>query len=129
MNRPRVLVVQPRLPVSAIPASFRFYRDVLEFDCAHPDPSDADGFVIVHRDGFGIQLVRPQPGHTSERVTLWIHVADAAAEHERIKDRASIEWGPEVYWYGSREFAVLDPDGHRIIFSSPTQDPPTCPQE
>ena len=59
-------------------------------------------------------------------MTVWIQVADCLAEHARIKGHAPIEWGPEVYWYGCREFAVLDPDGHRIIFSSPTEESPTC---
>ena len=126
VNKPRVLTVQPRLAVSGLSTSCRFYRDVLGFESAHPDPSDSDGFVIVQRDGFGLQLVLAHPGQPTAQTTVWIQVADAATEHERVKVHATIEWGPEVYWYGSREFAVLDPDGHRMIFSSPTHDPPTC---
>jgi catechol 2,3-dioxygenase-like lactoylglutathione lyase family enzyme len=122
----RVLTVQPRLSVSSISASCRFYRDALGFECGQQDPTDSDGFVIVQRDGFGIQLCLARPGHPRELTTVWVQVSDAAAEHERVKALAAIEWGPEVYWYGCREFAVLDPDGHRVIFSSPTQEPPTC---
>ena len=40
-----------------------------------------------------------------------------------------IEWGPEVYWYGRREFAIRDPSGYLIIFSEATTDPPTCRDE
>jgi catechol 2,3-dioxygenase-like lactoylglutathione lyase family enzyme len=126
VDRPRLRAVQPRLEVAGLATSYQFYREVLGFESAHRAPSDSDGFVIVQRDGFGIQLVMARPHQAAARTTVWIHVADAAQEHERVKAHAAIEWGPEVYWYGSREFAVLDPDGHRIIFSSPTNDPPTC---
>lgn len=129
MNKPRVLAMQPRLPVASLATSSRFYRDVLGFECAHPDPTDADGFVIVHRDGFGVQLVLARPDEPAPRVTIWAQVDDAAAEHERVKARAVIEWGPEVYWYGCREFSVRDPDGHSVIFSSPTSEPPSCADE
>lgn len=50
----------------------------------------------------------------------------AQAEHEHLKDVATIEWGPEAYWYGCREFSVRDPDGHHLIFSSRTDEAPTC---
>lgn len=129
MDKPRIQAIQPRLAVASIPASWRFYRDALGFACAHPDPSDSDGFVIVQRDGLGLQLVLARADQSPGQATVWIQVADAAAEHERVKVHAAIEWGPEVYWYGCREFAVLDPDGHRIIFSSPTSEPPTCSDE
>lgn len=122
----RLQAIQPRLAVASISASCRFYREALDFDCGVQNPSDSDGFVIVQRDGFGIQLVLAGSGQTVAAATVWVQVADAAAEHERVKSLAAIEWGPEVYWYGCREFAVLDPDGHRVIFSSPTRDPPTC---
>ena len=37
-----------------------------------------------------------------------------------------VEWGPEVYAYGRREFAVRDPTGAMLIFSEETDDPATC---
>jgi hypothetical protein len=60
---PRVLALQPRLPVRSVAASWRFYRDALGFSCAQPELSDSDGFAIVHRDGLALQLVhRMGPG-------------------------------------------------------------------
>ena len=123
----RVLNIQPRLPVATFGVSYKFYRDVLGFECAGEEPGDADGFAILKRDGVGLQLVTASADHPAGRMTIWISVQDAQAEYERLKGRTEIEWGPEVYWYGCREFAVLDPDGHRIIFSSATDEPPTCP--
>jgi catechol 2,3-dioxygenase-like lactoylglutathione lyase family enzyme len=124
-----VLNIQPRLPVARLGLSYRFYHDVLGFRCTDVEPGDADGFAILERDGVGLQLVAASADHPPGRMTIWIGVQDAQAEHVRLKDRTTVEWGPEVYWYGRREFAVLDPDGHRIIFSSPTSEPPTCTGE
>jgi catechol 2,3-dioxygenase-like lactoylglutathione lyase family enzyme len=128
MNPTHAAEIQPRLPVTSLQTSYRFFHDVLSF--ASPGkPSESERFAILHRDGIGLQLVMVSSDHPAGRMTVWIQVADALAEYERIKGRAIIEWGPEVYWYGYREFAVLDPDGHRIIFSSPTDEPPTCKKE
>ena len=128
-NLPHLLTLQPRLPVSSITASCQFYCENLGFECTQPPAADSDGFAIVHRDGLGIQLVQPNPDHPSGPVTLWIQVDDASVEYERVKGRVPIEWGPEVYWYGCREFSVQDPDGHHLIFSSTTNEAPTCAKE
>ena len=37
----------------------------------------------------------------------------------------AVEWGPEVYGYGRREFAIKDCNGYLLTFSAPTSDPPT----
>lgn len=126
MGRSTVRALEPRLPVTDLAVSYRFYRDALGFASRQPEPSNADGFLIVYRDGFALQLVVAQGAGSLAPMTVWMQVGDAAAEHEQVRVLTPIEWGPEVYWYGCREFAVLDPDGHRIIFSSPTNDPPTC---
>jgi len=129
MNLTHALEIQPRLPVSALRASYRFYHDVLGFFDVHGEPFASDDFVMLKRGSIGLQLVTANADHPAGRMTVWIQVEDALAEHDRVKGLASIEWGPEVYWYDCREFAVLDPDGHRIIFSSPTDEPPTCKEE
>lgn len=46
--------------------------------------------------------------------------------HAAIEDEAKVIWGPEVYSYGMREFAIEDPNGYRIALCEPTDDPPTC---
>ena len=58
-------------------------------------------------------------------MTLYLDVEDALAMHEELQGRVAIEWGPEVYFYQRREFAFRDPDGHLIIISEETDDPPT----
>ena len=51
---------------------------------------------------------------------------DCNAWHQRLKDKVKVEWGPDVFFYQRREFAFRDPDGHLLIFSEETDDPPTC---
>jgi catechol 2,3-dioxygenase-like lactoylglutathione lyase family enzyme len=128
-NLPRIVSHQPRLPVRSLSASWRFYRDVLGFECAVAEPSDSDGFLVIHRESLALQLVTADQDHPSGPLTIWIHIDDAVSEHERVRALATIEWGPEVYWYGCREFSVLDPDGHHLIFSSPSSEEPTCSNE
>ena len=129
MSPTQAIKLQPRLPVTALLASYRFYHDVLGFACPNGEPCESESFAILQRDSAGLQLVTASADHPAGRMTVWLQVADALAEFNRVKDRASVEWEPEVYWYGCREFAVLDPDGHRIIFSSPTDEPATCKED
>lgn len=56
---------------------------------------------------------------------LSIEVIDARALHALLEPTVPIEWGPEVYSYGRREFAIRDPDRYVIIFTEPTDEPPT----
>lgn len=56
---------------------------------------------------------------------LYIEVTDSQMLHDSVKTRLPIEWGPEVYSYRRREFAVRDPDGYLLIFTETTNDPPT----
>jgi catechol 2,3-dioxygenase-like lactoylglutathione lyase family enzyme len=125
----RILAIQPRLPVAELGASCRFYRDLLGFAGEGGESGDSAGFAILERDDVGLQLVTASADHPAGRMTIWLGVQDARSEHERLKGRTAIEWGPEVYWYGCCEFAILDPDGHRIIFSSRSDEPPTCTGE
>ena len=57
---------------------------------------------------------------------LWLDVEEVEEWHAQIGKDVHIEWGPEVYWYGRREFGFRDPDRHWIILSEVTHDPPTC---
>lgn len=46
--------------------------------------------------------------------------------HGDIATRVAIEWGPEVYFYGRREFGFRDPDGNLIVLSEKTDAAVTC---
>jgi len=87
---------------------------------------EIDGFAILRKNDIGIQLVTWSSAHPLSPVTIWIDVIGVTALYESAKDSLSVEWGPEVYSYGRREFCVSDPDRHQIIFSEVTTDPISC---
>jgi catechol 2,3-dioxygenase-like lactoylglutathione lyase family enzyme len=122
----RFLGTSPRLPIRSLEGTLRFYEDILGFEAGDPWPEDDPTFVVMRRDDVVLQFSLAQPGEAVGHVTVALNVSDARAVHAAVKDRVTIEWGPEVYWYGRREFSFRDPDGYPIIISAETSDPPDC---
>ena len=124
----RILRVTPRLPVTDLARTVGFYTEMLGFRAAPPWPADAPTFVVLEQDEMSLQFYtgeQPEAEPTGHG-TIYFDVSDVRAMHRALSGHLPIEWGPEVYWYGRREFAVRDPDGYLLIFSERTSDPPTC---
>lgn len=126
----KLLDVHPRLPVVNLKRTAEFYGEHLGFSCSFW-PEESPTFVILENDGVNIQFYIPEPGcpEPTGHATLNFETENATAIHRELEKKVTIEWGPEVYWYGRREFAVRDPDGYLLIFTEPTDDPPTCLDE
>jgi hypothetical protein len=95
-------------------------------------PDERPTFCILVREEVGIGFFTTDEHRRVEHTggsELYIEVQDCRGLHASLKDRVAVEWGPEVYFYGRREFAIKDPDGYLLIFTEPTDDPPTCPQQ
>jgi catechol 2,3-dioxygenase-like lactoylglutathione lyase family enzyme len=123
-----IKAIETRLGVADVTRSANFYSTVLGFDVGTMWPEAAPEFAILHRDGLRLQLGKRDSAEGSGS-TLCLDVAGALDLHSTIKDKVTIDWGPEVYFYGRREFSFKDPDGHGIIVSEVTDDPVTCPDE
>jgi len=124
---PTLASIVPRLPASNLARTIAFYRDVLGFAVDVAWPSAAPTFVILRRDQVSIGFFEPnqhQPGPPGY-AELYIGTADILALYGVLQGRVPIEWGPEVYSYGRREFAVRDTDGYLVIFTEPTDEAPT----
>jgi catechol 2,3-dioxygenase-like lactoylglutathione lyase family enzyme len=121
----RFLNVAPRLPVADLDRTITFYTELLRFDCGALWPEHSPTFAILDRDQINVQFEVAAAGTSIGNATLSFDVEDALAVKEMLGGRVPIEWGPEVYWYGRREFAIRDPDGYVIIFSEETGDQPT----
>jgi catechol 2,3-dioxygenase-like lactoylglutathione lyase family enzyme len=120
--------VTPNLLVSDIERSTAFYRDVLGFRVNQTVP-DAAPFVFVwlERDGIPVFLNDPRAvehdfPNVSRRpfggtATLFFVVTDVDALHDTVSRHVPIVMPLKTQFYGMREFAVEDPDGHIITFA------------
>lgn len=132
MTPARFAGVIPRLPVADLGRTVRFYTDLLGFRAGVLWPDDNPTFAILDRDAVSLGFFAPDPHRgqvTIGTADLYLAVDDVRGLHAHLQGRVPVEWGPEVYFYGRREFAVRDPDGYLLIFTEPTDDPPTCPEE
>jgi catechol 2,3-dioxygenase-like lactoylglutathione lyase family enzyme len=130
----RILRVTPRLPVAELQAAVDFYRDHFGFEGGDLYPVDKPTFALLALGEVTLQFFVPDataalPSRTAapnDRAMLSLDVTDARALHARlVKKGVAVEWGPEVYWYGRREFAIRDPNGYLVILSEATDDPVT----
>ncbi len=120
--------VRPNLLVRDIDRSTAFYRDVLGFTVKQTVP-DAPPFVFVwlERDGVPVFLNDPKaiehdfPGATARpaggSATLFFVIDGVDALHEVVSHRVSILMPLKTQFYGMREFAIEDPDGHILTFA------------
>lgn len=127
MTTPTVNFVSstPNLLVSDMATSVDFYRDVLGFRLKESVPAEPPFvFAWLARDGVELFLNDAKPviaefatlraGHTS---TLFVIVNDVEALYAQISGQARIVMGLKDQFYGTREFALLDPDGYLITFA------------
>jgi len=124
----RFTSVTPNLVCRDIAASLAFYRDVLGFSISMSVPDAAPYvFVGLERDGVPVflndvtaasadvpSMAALPPGGTA---TLFFIVTDVDALHAVVAPRATIVMPLKTQFYGMREFAVTDPDGHVITFA------------
>lgn len=124
---PRFVSQEVRLQARDIRETITFYTDVLGFtvDAIWGPEENPEGCILDHGD---VHLLFHRDGDGEPTMTgvVVINVEGVFDMHAAIKDKAKVVWGPEVYGYGMREFAVEDPNGYRIAFCERTDDPPTC---
>ena len=126
---PRIKSIEVRLDVADVRRSAQFYAAILGFEVGTLWPEESPQFAILRRDGLRLQLGKSESASPAAQLptsTLWLDVEKVEEWHSQIRKDVTIEWGPEVYWYGRREFGFRDPDRHWIVLSEVTSDPPTC---
>jgi catechol 2,3-dioxygenase-like lactoylglutathione lyase family enzyme len=106
------------LAVRDVAASTQFYTDNLGF----VEDLRVDGWAFLSRGACKLRL-----GHCPEAVPMsqvpdhswfaYLHVRDAAGLYRECRERGVDIWHPlaDKPW-GVREFAIVTPDGHRIVF-------------
>jgi uncharacterized glyoxalase superfamily protein PhnB len=120
--------VTPNLLVRDIATSTDFYRDVLGFSIKQTVPDQAPFvFVWLERDGVPLFLNDPKavehdfPAATARpaggTATLFFVITGVDAFHTQVRSRAKVIMPLKTQFYGMREFAVEDPDGHILTFA------------
>lgn len=104
------------LTVTAIEPAVAFYRDVLGFALV----ASMEGWAAVARDGVEIMFALPNAHVPFERPhftgSLYLRTDDVDAAWAQLKDRCRVEYAPETFDYGMREFAVYDNSGYLLQF-------------
>ena len=124
----RFTSVTPNLLVRNVAKSTAFYRDVLGFTIGETVP-DKEPFVFVwmkHGDvsvflndikaaenDYPPAAKMPQGGTAA----LFFIVTDVDGYHAMVAPKASVIMPLKTQFYGMREFAITDPDGHIITFA------------
>ena len=115
------------LAVCDVDASARFYVNKLGF----AEDFRVDGWSFLSRGACRLRM-----GHCPEVIPIskspdhscfaYLHVQDAAGLYRDCIARGVEVWHPLVDKpWGMREFAIVTPDGHRIVFGENLQDPKT----
>jgi len=117
------------LMVESVKRSIAFYKDILGFSVTVTAPGENNDiiFAILSKDGLLLMLQEknslaseyPELGtdRIKPSITLYCTVEDLDALHEEIKAKYPIYKGPYITFYGSKEFAILDPDGYALTFA------------
>ena len=116
--------VRPRsvLAVRDIAASTRYYTEVLGFGL---DPIDAPGWSFLTRDGVHLMLgeCRDEVDASETGNHSWfLHIMVEGIDelHREVSGRGAdilVPVGDRSH--GHREFVLMTPDGHRIMFGEP----------
>jgi len=119
--------VRPMLAVTNIDDTIRFYRDLLGFACVN----QMDGWAALSRDNVELMVSLPNAHEPFEKPTLtgsiYFNTSDVDALWEQIKDKVSVVYPIENFFYGMREFAIRDNNGYILQFGQEISDPAQVP--
>jgi catechol 2,3-dioxygenase-like lactoylglutathione lyase family enzyme len=115
---PEILTVTFVLSVRDLAASKRFYLEKLGF----AEDFSVDGWAFLSRGACQLRLghcpeARPMSEAPDHSWFAYLHIRDAAGLYaEAVRNSVEL-WHPlaDKPW-GMREFAIVTPDGHRIVF-------------
>jgi len=119
----------PNLVVASVERSLAFYVDVLGFERGLTVPEQSP-FVFASVTSGTVEIffndaaaaIQEYPAFAGRPIgatgTMFIEVDESVdALHDRIKSRAKVTMALVTQFYGTREFAIADPDGYTITFA------------
>jgi catechol 2,3-dioxygenase-like lactoylglutathione lyase family enzyme len=116
--------VLPCFLVSNMRRALDFYVDVLGFTQTGYYPIESEPIrTEVRRDGIAIILyTEGWRGSDSEPAFsggLYIFPKNVMQLADELRGKVPFAWGPHETDFGTREFAVRDPDGYTLMFTEP----------
>ena len=129
----RFTSVTPNLLVRDVARSTAFYRDVLGFHIKQTVP-EVGPFVFVWLDRDGVPVFLNDPRAVAEDLpaaaalpqggtaTMFFVITGVDAYHAVVAPKANVIMPLKTQFYGMREFAITDPDGHIITFAERVSD-------
>lgn len=118
----------PVLKVRDARVSIDFYCNQMGFtkDWEHQFDPSFPLYASVSRDKLTLHL--SEHGEQATHITLVVSVEDVDAAYAELCDNGlSPEGPPTDQPYGVRDFALTDPDGHRLVVSMPLSGFDTAP--
>ena len=118
---PEVLTTTFVLAVADLQASKKFYIEQLGF----AEDLSVDGWSFLSRGACKLRLgdcsgIRPISASPDHSWFAYLHVRDAINLYEEfVKNGVEIWHKLADQPWGMREFSIVTPDGHRIVFGEP----------
>ena len=118
---PEILSSTFVLAVNDLAASTRFYTEKLGFK----EDMRVDGWSFLSRGACRLRLgdcpeAVPMSKSQDHSWFAYLHVRDARALYGEFRAQGVEIWHPiEDKPWGMREFAIVTPDGHRMVFGEP----------
>lgn len=133
----RLKDIVPMLMCDDTPESIRFYCDVLGFTVVdRMDDVGKSGWASLNHGSVRIMLASPhgfpEPVKVDGRypqLVLYLYPEDVASLHESVRAKGYDTTDLTVRFYGMKEFEMLDPSGHVLVFGQETDEPPTPVEE
>ncbi len=125
----QALRIAPLFYVTDIQKAVAYYQDVLGF-CTDQIWGHPPCFAMPCRDGCTVMLqqtddeslIRPKGDRSDWDAYVWVFDADELFDEYRAKG-AIVGYEPmDKLYYGNREFAIKDLDGHLIAFGHHLED-------
>lgn len=122
--------LRPILICRDVQAMIRFYVKTLGFRIVdRMDDVGLSGWAALARDNIELMLASPSyiPAPTEDesplnQVILYVEVNALFKLREEILKKQYSIGAIETRFYGYREFELVDPEGHRIIFAEEIED-------
>ena len=127
----------PMLMCDDTQQSIAFYTEMLGFSVTgRMDDVGKSGWASLNQGATQIMLASPHGGSTPVKVegrypqmVLYFYPDDVEALHADLQSKGCLVSDLVVRFYGMKEFELLDPSGHVLVFGQDTDEPPTPLEE